>query len=97
MICLPNTPTPAAVAPRRCVDTLEGGDAVERDCKAAMDREQDASTSRARAERGCVEARRRRSTVAKIKDGITSMDDDIDEMQQVAKTITPSSSECSRP
>jgi len=66
---------------------LEGGDAVERHCKAVMDREQDADNITRE-----VLIAVRRSFITPfdrgdIKDLITSMDDAIDQMQQTAKTI----------
>ena len=66
---------------------LEGGDAVERHCKAVMDREQDADNITRE-----VLIAVRRSFITPfdrgdIKDLITSMDDAIDQMQKTAKTI----------
>ncbi len=66
---------------------LEGGDAVERHCKAVMDREQDADNITRE-----VLIAVRRSFITPfdrgdIKDLIKSMDDAIDQMQQTAKTI----------
>src|SRR4030088_2839180 len=68
-------------------DMLEGGDAVDRHCKAVMDREQDADNITRE-----VLIALRRSFITPfdrgdIKDLITSMDDAIDQMQQTAKTI----------
>jgi predicted phosphate transport protein (TIGR00153 family) len=68
-------------------DMLEGGDAVDRHCKAVMDREQDADNITRE-----VLIAVRRSFITPfdrgdIKDLITSMDDAIDQMQQTAKTI----------
>src|SRR3954451_12627845 len=66
---------------------LEGGDAVERHCKAVMDREQDADNITRE-----VLIAVRRSFITPfdrvdIKDLITSMDDAIDQMQQTAKAV----------
>ena len=66
---------------------LEGGDAVDRYCKAVMEREQDADNITRE-----VLIAVRRSFITPfdrgdIKDLITSMDDAIDQMQQTAKTI----------
>ena len=66
---------------------LEGGEAVDRYCKAVMEREQDADNITRE-----VLIAVRRSFITPfdrgdIKDLITSMDDAIDQMQQTAKTI----------
>ena len=68
-------------------DMLEGGDAVDRHCKAVMDREQDADNITRE-----VLIAVRRSFITPfdrgdIKDLITSMDDAIDQMQQTAKAV----------
>ncbi|HKN41753.1 MAG TPA: DUF47 family protein, partial [Sphingomicrobium sp.] len=66
---------------------LEGGEAVERHCKAVMDREQDADNITRE-----VLIAVRRSFITPfdrgdIKDLITSMDDAIDQMHKTAKAI----------
>src|SRR3954462_13640626 len=66
---------------------LEGGDAVERHCKAVMDREQDADNITRE-----VLLAVRRSFITPfdrgdIKDLITAMDDAVDQMQKTTKTI----------
>src|SRR3979411_2448818 len=66
---------------------LEGGDAVERHCKAVMDREQDADNITRQV---LIAVRRTFITPfdrSNIKDLITSMDNSIDQMQKTAKSV----------